>query len=150
MDSGLHFADDAEAPLAVARDVDSDAAPLVTAEGRWALYFFGPESHGRQLGPVASSWMQRVRRAPLVWFNMLCNSPLLAASRRLSPSSGSSPSSLCTAESERSLISPEGCLPSTTQQRCRRDGVRSASIRKTCPSISAPSNENSCLMSWIP
>jgi hypothetical protein len=33
-DSGLHFADDAEAPLAVARDVD--AALWVTAEGRRA------------------------------------------------------------------------------------------------------------------
>ncbi len=33
-DSGLHFADDAEAPLAVARDVD--AALEVTAEGRRA------------------------------------------------------------------------------------------------------------------
>jgi hypothetical protein len=29
LDSDLHFADDAEAPIAVARDVD--AAPLVTA-----------------------------------------------------------------------------------------------------------------------
>ena len=29
-------------------------------------------------------------------------------------------------------VLPEGRLPSTTQQRCRRDGIRSASIRKTC------------------
>ena len=36
LDSGLHFADDAEAPMAVARDVLVDAALLVIAEGRWA------------------------------------------------------------------------------------------------------------------
>jgi hypothetical protein len=36
-------------------------------------------------------------------------------------------------ESLRTLVLPEGCLPSTTQRRCRRDGVRSASVRKTCP-----------------
>ena len=35
LDSGLHVADVTEAPLAAARDVD-DAAPLVTADGRWA------------------------------------------------------------------------------------------------------------------
>ena len=37
VDSGLHVADAAtEAPLAAARDVDDDGAPLVTAEGRLA------------------------------------------------------------------------------------------------------------------
>jgi hypothetical protein len=67
---------------------------------------------------------------------MLCHSLSLAASRtrRLSPSSPSTAES----ESKRSLVLPEGCLPSTTQQRCRRAGFRSASAL----SISAPSNEH--------
>jgi hypothetical protein len=36
LDAGLHFADDtdSEAPVTAARDID--AAPLVTAGGRWA------------------------------------------------------------------------------------------------------------------
>ena len=53
LDSGLHFADDAEAPMAVARDVD--AALLVTAEGRWAA---------TRAGSLDAA---RVRQAPLVW-----------------------------------------------------------------------------------
>ena len=81
LDSGLHFADDAEVPMAVARD-HVDAALLVTAEGRWAATRAGSLDAARAAG--ASGLV------------MLCRSLLLEASTRLSPSS---PSSLCTAES---------------------------------------------------
>ena len=66
LDSGLQFADDAEAPLAVARDVD--AALLVTAEGRWAATRAGSLDAAR-----AASASGRVR---------LCHSLLLEASTR--------------------------------------------------------------------
>ncbi len=103
LDSGLHVADGTEAPAA-ARDVD-DAAPLVTAEGR------------RWTATWAVS-LDAARAASASGLVMLCHSLLLEASRRLSPTSSSS---FCTVESYRSLVLPEGCLPSTTQQRCRRD-----------------------------
>ena len=51
LDSGLHFAEDTEAPAV--RDVD-DAAPLVAAEGR-----------RRQLELVA--WMPREQQERLLW-----------------------------------------------------------------------------------
>ena len=79
LDSGLHVADVTEAPAA--RDVD-DAAPLMTAEGRWAATRGGS--------------LDAARAASASGLVMLCHSPLLEASMRLSPSS---PSSLCTAES---------------------------------------------------
>ena len=40
LDSGLHVADAVTEAPAAARDVD-DAAPLVTAEGRWAATWAG-------------------------------------------------------------------------------------------------------------
>ena len=68
----MHFADDAEAPLAAARDVD-DAAPLVTAarEGRLAATWAEtPDHHDAARAASASA-------SGLV---MLCHSLLLAAS----------------------------------------------------------------------
>jgi hypothetical protein len=84
LDSGLHFTDDAEAPLAVARDVDAALLVLVTAQGRWATT------------PSPARGLDAGRAAGASRLAMLCHSPLLEASRRLSPSS---PSSLCTAKS---------------------------------------------------
>jgi len=63
-DSGLHFADDAEAPLAVARDVD--AALWVTAEGRRAATRAGS--------------LDAARAASASGLVMLCHSLLLEAS----------------------------------------------------------------------
>ncbi len=73
-DSGLHVSDVTEAPAA--RDVD-DAAPLVTAEGRWAATW-AVSLHVARAAARASGLV------------MLCRSLLLEASRRLSPSSSSS------------------------------------------------------------
>ena len=57
LDSGLHVAD-AVTEARAARDVD-DAAPLVTAEGRWAVW--------RQLGLKTRMPREPEQRAPLVW-----------------------------------------------------------------------------------
>ncbi len=89
LDSGLHVqsCQRTEAPAA-ARDVDN-AAPLVTAGGRWAATWAGS--------------LDAARAASASGLVVLCHSLLFVASRRLSPISSSS---FCTADSERNRKGP--------------------------------------------
>jgi hypothetical protein len=115
-----------EAPAT--RDVD-DAAPFKFGDS--SLLSPTERAVWRQLGLKLRMPREPEQRAPLVWSCYATRSVVSGpgrASRRLSH--GHLVKQLLHSEIVKDLgftwVLPGGCLPSTAQQRCRRDGVRSA------------------------